>query len=102
HIRYPRRYTTFPYTTLFRSRHTQLSSRPMEKGFWWVRLVSTRFLNSIRQVENSYGSGSRGIMVSIDRSSVTTSFVPSQDTKCSRSEEHTSELQSPDHLVCRL
>src|SRR5574344_54378 len=22
--------------------------------------------------------------------------------KCSRSEEHTSELQSPDHLVCRL
>src|SRR5258708_29036867 len=23
-------------------------------------------------------------------------------TTCSRSEEHTSELQSPDHLVCRL
>src|SRR5947208_6342533 len=23
-------------------------------------------------------------------------------TCCSRSEEHTSELQSPDHLVCRL
>src|SRR5258708_17454531 len=23
-------------------------------------------------------------------------------SKCSRSEEHTSELQSPDHLVCRL
>src|SRR5258708_16403656 len=22
--------------------------------------------------------------------------------RCSRSEEHTSELQSPDHLVCRL
>src|SRR5258708_16974417 len=26
-------------------------------------------------------------------------YVPSSDT---RSEEHTSELQSPDHLVCRL
>src|SRR5258708_28066477 len=26
----------------------------------------------------------------------------SGSTKCSRSEEHTSELQSPDHLVCRL
>src|SRR5438876_7516639 len=25
-----------------------------------------------------------------------------QDEKCSRSEEHTSELQSPVHLVCRL
>src|SRR3990170_8769405 len=24
------------------------------------------------------------------------------DRGCSRSEEHTSELQSPDHLVCRL
>src|SRR5690348_18029250 len=24
------------------------------------------------------------------------------DTRCSRSEEHTSELQSPVHLVCRL
>src|SRR5258708_31029539 len=28
------------------------------------------------------------------------SFVPGRATK--RSEEHTSELQSPDHLVCRL
>src|SRR5258708_9291670 len=26
----------------------------------------------------------------------------SRDSKRSRSEEHTSELQSPDHLVCRL
>src|SRR5438552_6691113 len=31
-------------------------------------------------------------------------FHPSSRTGCSvrRSEEHTSELQSPDHLVCRL
>src|SRR5438552_5394552 len=27
---------------------------------------------------------------------------PSDSTKDIRSEEHTSELQSPDHLVCRL
>src|SRR5207244_12861103 len=31
------------------------------------------------------------------RSSITTTFGPTR-----RSEEHTSELQSPDHLVCRL
>src|SRR5947208_12705628 len=28
--------------------------------------------------------------------------VASEPRTCSRSEEHTSELQSPDHLVCRL
>src|SRR5438552_14801197 len=28
--------------------------------------------------------------------------APSSMPTCSRSEEHTSELQSPDHLVCRL
>src|SRR5438552_12456765 len=28
--------------------------------------------------------------------------APTTWTRCSRSEEHTSELQSPDHLVCRL
>src|SRR5207244_7611497 len=28
--------------------------------------------------------------------------IPSGDPKIVRSEEHTSELQSPDHLVCRL
>src|SRR5258708_29381673 len=27
---------------------------------------------------------------------------PSRSSRASRSEEHTSELQSPDHLVCRL
>src|SRR5258708_23872790 len=30
------------------------------------------------------------------------SFRPSVETIQERSEEHTSELQSPDHLVCRL
>src|SRR5438552_9658814 len=29
-------------------------------------------------------------------------IVPSSLAKMKRSEEHTSELQSPDHLVCRL
>src|SRR5947208_10885576 len=30
------------------------------------------------------------------------SFSPSRSEVAGRSEEHTSELQSPDHLVCRL
>src|SRR5258708_16718446 len=31
-----------------------------------------------------------------------TTRTPLRPTGCGRSEEHTSELQSPDHLVCRL
>src|SRR5438552_11440268 len=32
----------------------------------------------------------------------TVRLIATQATLASRSEEHTSELQSPDHLVCRL
>src|SRR5258708_18801970 len=32
----------------------------------------------------------------------TSSVMPSSANSSARSEEHTSELQSPDHLVCRL
>src|SRR5947208_5364167 len=41
---------------------------------------------------------------SIPPSPVTRKFSPTRPTpvSSSRSEEHTSELQSPDHLVCRL
>src|SRR5258708_24800353 len=40
-------------------------------------------------------------MRSTSRMGVTSAAVPVKKTS-SRSEEHTSELQSPDHLVCRL
>src|SRR5438552_10410680 len=60
----PPRSTLFPYTTLFRSRLTEL----------W------RAFNAVSQ------NGGNGQDNSVRR----------------RSEEHTSELQSPDHLVCRL
>src|SRR5258708_19246444 len=37
------------------------------------------------------------------RQMTTSAILPSSsEPTCSRSEEHTSELQSPDHLVCRL
>src|SRR5258708_18234540 len=42
-----------------------------------------------------------GILDSIWKYSRTSRAI-SSFTKISRSEEHTSELQSPDHLVCRL
>src|SRR5258708_37398628 len=77
-IRRPPRSTLFPYTTLFRSWH----GRP-EAG---DRLRGRRGKIGRRAASgNLTPRGSRGAGV-----------------RRERSEEHTSELQSPDHLVCRL
>src|SRR2546422_6724872 len=77
-IRRPPRSTLFPYTTLFRSRLPYFPAR-MDRGEGWYR--SERLLKRGRfEVRFSTGA-ERG---------------------CARSEEHTSELQSRLHLVCRL
>src|SRR2546426_7764479 len=73
-IRRPPRSTLFPYTTLFRS------------------LVHPVML--IPLCGRSISHGERR------RSGRRRSFAHAQDAK--RSEEHTSELQSPCNLVCRL
>src|SRR3712207_7410502 len=73
-IRRPPRSTLFPYTTLFRSRPRRLTSL-----FGAVEVRAPRF-----------GPCRRGIAC---RRSI---------TPVARSEEHTSELQSRQYLVCRL
>src|SRR5258705_5336961 len=88
-IRRPPRSTLFPYTTLFRSRYevSQLGVEIVEarpSGY------PTNFFTSIQkpagtEVTKSYGEVGQ---------------IP--DTMFKRSEEHTSELQSLRHLVCRL
>src|SRR5258708_8876909 len=72
-IRRPPRSTLFPYTTLFRSNSS---------GCWLFRKLSLLFC----------------LMCSWTASKVSLLMTDG----ASRSEEHTSELQSPDHLVCRL
>src|SRR5258708_22127619 len=76
-IRRPPRSTLFPYTTLFRSSLTagSVSIEPME--------ISVRSIPAGRVTPVRIGLENHG-------------------TAQARSEEHTSELQSPDHLVCRL
>src|SRR5690348_17668597 len=71
-IRRPPRSTLFPYTTLFRSRAR------------WVRARSGR----PARYRKCQGRSSSAI------------HRPTRPVR--RSEEHTSELQSPVHLVCRL
>src|SRR2546426_1899031 len=75
-IRRPPRSTLFPYTTLFRSKSGQDCRDPSG----WACICRSPIL----------------------RRCWTRLSTPSQDGRPARSEEHTSELQSPCNLVCRL
>src|SRR5258708_31209845 len=82
-IRRPPRSTLFPYTTLFRSISAERSPAELEED--WKDLAG----------DAAKGYVAVGRLVSSPKQAV--SFLGKH-----RSEEHTSELQSPDHLVCRL
>src|SRR3712207_7783993 len=83
-IRRPPRSTLFPYTTLFRS-----DGIPEDA----VTLVH----DGVRPLINQ-GLISRNIAIARERGNAVTA-IPCFET---RSEEHTSELQSRQYLVCRL
>src|SRR3712207_8155334 len=81
-IRRPPRSTLFPYTTLFRSPPAALPTAPDQ---------ATRTpLLEVDRVSRAFGD-----VVALDDVSLTIA-------ENERSEEHTSELQSRQYLVCRL
>src|SRR3712207_7245016 len=88
-IRRPPRSTLFPYTTLFRSRSRSHRGdelidhvRGGDAGDLGV-VVRRRHLDHVRADQLEFGEAA-------------------QDGQQLRSEEHTSELQSRQYLVCRL
>src|SRR5258708_17508824 len=85
-IRRPPRSTLFPYTTLFRSKYHRLA------GCW---RPSSAVAVTVLGFEYGLPRAKRRTMGSQSMGSPT-------GPRTLRSEEHTSELQSPDHLVCRL
>src|SRR5207244_12964614 len=86
--------TLFPYTTLFRSSAILPPTRCR-------RVRSTRYLQRRRSRGPTRASRFAAIEGGrLQRRSRLIKRPPSIAAK--RSEEHTSELQSPDHLVCRL
>src|SRR5256885_10001247 len=82
-IRRPPRSTLFPYTTLFRSRWGWRKASPA--------ICSRGTRPPTGRVSSASTSTERRRSVEVD----------ADDTR-PRSEEHTSELQSPCNLVCRL
>src|SRR5256885_9662670 len=81
-IRRPPRSTLFPYTTLFRSPRVG-------------EIHEGRELDEVRPALVPHDRDAR-----FQRS--VQSIVPDERVHAIRSEEHTSELQSPCNLVCRL
>src|SRR2546426_7816918 len=81
-IRRPPRSTLFPYTTLFRS---------VNPG--WDRYAKLTYSPAVRACNVLFMSGQAALDPATERA------VGTGDI---RSEEHTSELQSPCNLVCRL
>src|SRR5258708_26524012 len=77
-IRRPPRSTLFPYTTLFRSGAVRCVRTLWSEENWLATVL-----------HNYPSSGAMRI-------------GGAHEARAKRSEEHTSELQSPDHLVCRL
>src|SRR5258708_11410065 len=91
-IRRPPRSTLFPYTTLFRSGWVCLWICP-DRGAWY-RIRIRHCARATRAACSSSASRLR-VRAACLR-------TRRRDADELRSEEHTSELQSPDHLVCRL
>src|SRR3712207_8077890 len=89
-IRRPPRSTLFPYTTLFRSEVQQgLATPALRRQFEALGIeVEARgpddFRDLLQQLREKFGSVIRQLGIRV------------------RSEEHTSELQSRQYLVCRL
>src|SRR5258708_22402326 len=85
-IRRPPRSTLFPYTTLFRSPQTK-------------RLAPNWAASATPAPDAAAAPKPAAKNVSQDKK---VSLIQFFRRSSRRSEEHTSELQSPDHLVCRL
>src|SRR5258708_27718550 len=77
-IRRPPRSTLFPYTTLFRSTYQD----QLKKG--------------------DYAGAAAGVTADAATTALALASREPGAREARRSEEHTSELQSPDHIVCRL
>src|SRR5256886_12806151 len=87
-IRRPPRSTLFPYTTLFRS-----DAHARQGG----KVSQSRSLLPVNSMKTSSREG-----VAISRLTRSLFWASSCLTSETRSEEHTSELQSQSNLVCRL
>src|SRR5258707_7329709 len=91
-IRRPPRSTLFPYTTLFRS----YVQEALVLVFACVALIPmlVRIVDRLR--------AARGVLAHVERGDLRVRTTDPELDEIGRSEEHTSELQSRQYIVCRL
>src|SRR5256885_13316060 len=94
-IRRPPRSTLFPYTTLFRSEGYEPPRQVIQDVERIVELAGVEVGGIEYVIDDRTG---RQLYYDVNALS---NFV-ADPVRVIRSEEHTSELQSPCHLVCRL
>src|SRR2546430_10456571 len=94
-IRRPPRSTLFPYTTLFRSLRTMIEPQSLHDGASCWKRMGGAASGFVFGASASFGGRTTGVMFC---TKATSDFASGS----SRSEEHTSELQSQSNLVCRL
>src|SRR2546422_4694257 len=100
-IRRPPRSTLFPYTTLFRSRRGAPPSALITKISVWPSLGESKAMRW--PSEDQRGLPACGPPKNVNWIGFEPSLSHTQISALpERSEEHTSELQSRLHLVCRL
>src|SRR5256885_13210359 len=101
-IRRPPRSTLFPYTTLFRSR--ELPREPKLAANWVMGELAAALNKENLEVGSGRLPAARlaGLLRRICDQTISGKIAKEVFETMWRSEEHTSELQSPCNLVCRL
>src|SRR3712207_8176771 len=96
-IRRPPRSTLFPYTTLFRSRDRDAVELLAQD------LLRAELVHGVDVAEQERDrDGAEALVARAHRSGADAVLVERLELVPGRSEEHTSELQSRQYLVCRL
>src|SRR5690348_17907799 len=100
-LRRPPRSTLFPYTTLFRSLKLSDGSSvnvDFKIGSKYIEVLDSD--EDVRKFEKIRSENPSMNLIGIGKSNYGAKVTDLKSI--TRSEEHTSELQSPVHLVCRL
>src|SRR5207244_5057275 len=92
----------FPYTTLFRSLESEIPQFPYDPARAQALLTQAGWVRGSDGILTNQSSGDKfATELRVDKSGGEEKAAPVIAEDWKRSEEHTSELQSPDHLVCR-
>src|SRR5206468_8919320 len=94
--------TLFPYTTLFRSKTTPVARRPTRGNRRSKLSSASESLVAPHHLSHVIHASSEATLAALPSSGPALADERGLTSQPSRSEEHTSELQSRSDLVCRL